>query len=171
MTETPATPATLVLGVGNILLSDEGVGVRVVEHLQQTMATRPDVSLVDGGTRGLTLLPLLEDAARVVVIDAAHMDAPAGTVRVLEGADMDSFVRQPGRTSHDVGLGDMTDALAIRDLLPGRRALVAVQAANLDLGQTLSAPVAAAVAEAARQVKRLLDAWAADPPSTGRWGE
>ncbi len=171
MSDMAEPPATLVLGVGNLLLSDEGVGVRVVEHLERTMAPRPGVALVDGGTRGFALLPMLEDAEQVVVIDAANMDAPAGTVRVLEGPDMDAFVRQPGRTSHDVGLGDLTDALAIRDLLPKRRALVAIQAVDLDLGETLSGPVAAAVEEAARQVVRLLDDWGTAPPSTDLTGE
>ncbi|MFH0981281.1 MAG: HyaD/HybD family hydrogenase maturation endopeptidase [Planctomycetota bacterium] len=96
------TCPTLVLGIGNILLRDEGVGVRVVEALAR-MELPPDVEVVDGGTAGLDLLEVLADRRKVIVIDAVEGNLEPGTVMRLGGAD---FVPRGGQSVslHDIGL-------------------------------------------------------------------
>lgn len=73
----------LVLGVGNILLRDEGVGVRLVERLQETYAFSPNVRLLDGGTLGLKLLEPITEADYLIVVDAIKTGQPAGTMERL----------------------------------------------------------------------------------------
>lgn len=70
----------LILGIGNILLRDEGIGVRVIEYLQQNKSFPEDVELVDGGTAGADLIDVLSDRHLVIIIDAVDFDAPAGTI-------------------------------------------------------------------------------------------
>ena len=70
---------TLILGVGNVLLCDEGIGVRVIEFLQKQ--TLPDdIELVDGGTAGADLIDILADRETVIIVDAVRSDKPAGTI-------------------------------------------------------------------------------------------
>lgn len=151
---------TLVLGLGNTLLSDEQVGVRVAEAVAaDPEAARLGIRALDGGTMGLTLLVEMEDAGAMVVIDAAALDAPAGTIEVFEGAEMDRFLRTRGRNPHDIGLDDVLDGLRLRDAVPEHRALVGIRPAVLAVGEHMTPEVARAVPEAARIVLDLVARW------------
>ncbi|MDU8925767.1 hydrogenase maturation protease [Alisedimentitalea sp. MJ-SS2] len=158
MTTSDAT--ILVLGLGNTLLTDEAVGVRVLEHLgtfpeDQTRNLR----MLDGGTMGLTLLVEMEDADAMVIIDSAYLEAAPGTVEVFEGAEMDHFLRTRSRNAHDIGLDDLMDALRLREAVPEKRALIGVQPQDLSVGEALTEAVAAAVPEAAEAVTTLAERW------------
>jgi len=136
----------LVLGVGNTLLSDEGAGVRAVEALDG----RPELgvlglSLIDGGTIGLSLLVEMEDAGALIVVDAGRIGAAPGTVKTFLGAEMDEFLRHRGRNPHDISLDDLMDGLRLRDAVPDRRALVVVEPESITVGDILTPAVAAAV--------------------------
>ncbi len=158
-----SNPHILVLGLGNTLLTDEAVGVRVVDHLRGLSEEQiSDMRLLDGGTMGLTLLVDMEDADAMIVIDAAYLDLPAGGVQVFEGADMDHFLRTRSRNAHDIGLDDLMDALRLREAVPSRRALVGIQPANLSVGESLTDDVAAAVPVAAALILQLVERWRHD---------
>lgn len=150
---------TTVLGVGNTVLSDEGLGPRLAAFMEASPDGPKGVSYVDGGTIGLALLPLMEEAESLVVLDAALLDAEPGTIRVFEGTDMDAFLRTRGRSPHDVGLDDLMDALRLRDRLPKQRALVAVQPAVLTLGDGLTSAVEAALPQAAEAAWSIIRQW------------
>jgi hydrogenase maturation protease len=152
-------PVTLVLGVGNTLLSDESVGVRVIEYIGGEMTMAPGVELVDGGTMGLSLLPVMEEAANLIIVDAAILEDAPGTVCVYVGGEMDAFLRTRGRTPHDIGLDDLLDALRLRGRLPEARALVCIQPESISVGDSLSEAVAAAVPVAAHRVADLIRQW------------
>lgn len=150
----------LVLGLGNTLLTDEAVGVRVAEAVgAHPEAAALGLRALDGGTMGLTLMVEMEDAGAMVVIDAAWLGAPAGAVRLFEGEAMDTFLRTRGRNPHDIGLDDVLDGLRLRGAMPERRALVGVQPAVLSVGENMTAEVAAAVPEAVRTVLDLVRGW------------
>lgn len=83
-----AEPRVLVLGVGNILLSDEGFGVAAVNRLQEDYAWPENVQLMDGGTLGLFLMPEIMDADQLVVLDVVLGPEPPGTIYLLEGEDL-----------------------------------------------------------------------------------
>jgi len=149
----------VVLGLGNSLLADDGVGVQAIRALQAEPAGVP-VELVDGGTMNFTLLQYLEDAAALIVIDAANFDARPGTVRVFEGDEMDRIVTGSRHNSvHEAGLGDLMAMARLKDCLPERRALITVQPQRIDWGETLSAPVARALPGICARARLLAERW------------
>jgi len=153
----------LILGLGNILLTDEGVGVHVVEHLRANPHNNPSIlKLMDGGTMGLTLLIDMEDADAMIVVDAALLDKEPGAVQIFEGPDMDHFLRHRGRSPHDIGLDDIMDGLRLREAVPERRALVGIQPAVLTVGEDLTPDVKAAIPQAAEAIQALLSSWNTD---------
>ena len=148
----------LILGIGNSILSDEGVGVRVIDALAAADLP-PGARAVDGGTIGLALLPLIESADAVVFVDAARMASPPGTVKVYEGAELDAFALRAARTPHDVGLHDLLDGLRLTESLPAWRALVGIEPGRLGLGADLTPAVADAVPRAAEQAREVAARW------------
>lgn len=154
------SPRILVLGLGNILLTDEQVGVRVAESVgRDPRADRLGIRTLDGGTMGLSLLVDMEEAGAMVVIDAAQLGAAPGSVQAFEGADMDHFLRTRGRNPHDIGLDDMLDGLRLRGAVPAQRALVGIQPAHLGVGEAMTPAVAAAVPGAVEVVFDLAARW------------
>jgi len=155
----PTSSATLVLGLGNVLLSDDGAGVQLVERLRSELG--PDAAeFVDGGTLSFSLLSYVESTDSMLVIDAADLHGAPGTVRLFEGASMDEFLKSARRrTVHEVGLIDLLDMARLQGCLPSRRALLCIQPGLIDWCETLSAAVADAMAEAARQARVTLHRW------------
>ena len=97
----------LVLGIGNMLMGDEGVGVRVVEELSRVPLPE-NVRCLDGGTGSFLLLEPMQQARRVILIDATADGSPAGTVRYLTPRFSCDY--PPTLTAHDIGLKDLLDA-------------------------------------------------------------
>lgn len=153
-------PVALVLGFGNVLLSDDGAGVKLIERLRSELG--PDAAdFVDGGTLSFSLLPYLEATDSMLVIDAADLNRAAGAVGLFEGAAMDGFLTSTRRRSvHEVGLIDLLDMARLQGCLPARRALLCIQPCRIDWSETLSTSVAEALPEAARQAQVLLQRWA-----------
>jgi hydrogenase maturation protease len=100
----------LVLGIGNVLMGDEGIGVHVVRRIPHA-ALPPGVDCLDGGTGGLHLLGPMQSAGRVVLIDATVDGNPPGTVRRLRPRFSSDY--PPSLTAHDIGLKDLLDALEL----------------------------------------------------------
>jgi hydrogenase maturation protease len=152
----------LVLGMGNTLLTDDGAGVHAVRLLQEQVGERPDTEFLDVGTLSFTLAAAIEDAGRLIIIDAARMEQAPGTVRVFEGEEMDRFLSGRRRLSvHEVSLADLLAVARLTGLLPHRRALVGIEPASLDWGDTPSAPVARALPAAGAATLELIEKWAA----------
>lgn len=157
---TTGKDTVLILGLGNTLLTDEAVGVRVAEHVS-TLPEAAELGLraLDGGTMGLTLMIEMEDSDAMVVVDSAYLNAAPGTIEVFEGAEMDHFLRTRGRNPHDIGLDDVMDGLRLRGAVPERRALVGIQPENLTVGEEMTPNVAAAVPRAADIIIDLVKRW------------
>jgi len=150
----------LILGLGNTLLSDEAVGVRIVESVQNHPdAAHHNLNLLDGGTMGLTLLVEMEDADAMIILDAGQMNAEPGYLQAFEGEEMDNFLRSRGRNPHDIGLDDLMDGLRLRQAVPDNRALVCVQPKTIAVGEHLSAEVAVVVPQATKIVFEILNRW------------
>lgn len=108
-------PKILILGMGNILLGDEGVGVRAVEYMENQKL--PDsVDLLDGGTGGFTLLPEILKYERVVLIDATFDENPLGKIRVIQPKFSKDFPK--AMSTHDIGLKDLIESATIMGKLP-----------------------------------------------------
>ncbi len=134
----------LVLGLGNILLSDEGVGVRVAEALTSRGKLPAEVEVLDGGTSGMELLETMMGRDLIVVTDAIGSDKhrPGDVIR-LDGDDLDQFFKQR-MSPHQIGLSDVLAALQLMDAAPGALVLYGVVPLNLELGLELTPEVAAA---------------------------
>ena len=149
----------LVLGVGNTLMSDDGVGVRLMERLQAMQPALPGVEYVDGGTLSFVLLPQIQECSALLVLDAAHLGEAPGACRTLEAADMDDFLRTARCSVHEVGIRDLMDLARLTGRLPDRRAFVGLQPAETGWGESLSPAVETALPGALRAARALLERW------------
>lgn len=151
----------VVLGVGNTLLTDDGVGVHVVRELAEAVPADAPGGVVyhDGGTIGLALLPLIENARGVILVDAADFGGAVGEVRRFEGDAMDALLRAKRSTPHEIAVSDLILTAELIGAKPGRRALVAIQAGDIGLGAEPQAAVLAAVPEARGAVVEILERW------------
>ena len=150
---------TLVLGVGNTILTDEGVGPWVVERLRALNPAAPGVTWMDGGTLSFSIAAEVEDAEHLVVVDATELRAEPGTVKVFENEAMDEMLGGHGRSIHEVGLMDLMNMARLTGRLPQRRALVGIQPEVVDWGTAPTAVVGAAMPVAARAVAELIGRW------------
>ena len=150
---------TLILGIGNTLLSDEDEGIHVLDYMQQHYPDLANVKYLDGGTLSFTLVTWFEAVDNLIVIDAAELQAAPGSVEVFCGDDMDRFAGRTKRSVHEVSLGDMLAIAHLTDELPANRALVAIQPEEIDWGHCLSNPVKRALPEAGHSINRLVREW------------
>ena len=154
------SPAVTILGIGNTLLGDEGVGVHVIQHLcNHPDSVDPQLTLVDGGTLSFNLLPIIESAERLIVVDAAMVGDEAGTVRCLLDDELDVYLGTSKHTAHEIGLKELLDMARMEHLLPRRRALIGIHPQSLDWSEGLSARAATAVPIAAGLALRLARKW------------
>jgi hydrogenase maturation protease len=149
----------LVLGIGNVLLRDDGVGVRVLQALEAGLDDDSRLRFVDGGTIGFMLQALIEEAPDLLVIDAVRMSSSPGSVRCFENEDMDRFLTGRRGSVHEIGLRDVLDMARLTGRFPRRRALVGVEPATTELGEELSPAVERGVAPAIRVAREVLQRW------------
>ena len=143
----------LVLGVGNLLLGDEGVGVAAISRLEAA-GFAEFAELVDGGTSGFHLLGLFRGRTHIILIDAAADGQPAGTVSLIRPRFATDF--PPTLTAHDIGLKDLIESAALLGDLP-RVDLITISIAGLNpMSMELSLPVAGALARVQSLVQECL---------------
>jgi hydrogenase maturation protease len=152
---------TLVLGIGNNLLTDEGIGIHVIRYLETHHADQTGLTYLDGGTLSFTLAEPIATHDTLIVVDAARFGEPPGTVRCLEGAAMDRYLTGNRQSVHEVGLTDLLDMARLSNTFPSLRALVGIEPASLDWGEAPSPAVAPAITTAAGLVLAIARRWAA----------
>ena len=151
---------TVVLGVGNTLLSDEGVGVHVVERLRRECPELESVEFLDGGTLSFTLAGPMAEAQQLIIIDAAELDSPPGTMSLFRDAEMDTYLgRGKRRSVHEVSLIDLMAIAHLTGDLPRRRALIGIQPQDIGWGEMPTADVAAAIPMACEMTLDLIREW------------
>ncbi len=156
---TIANSKILLLGLGNTLLGDDGVGVHIVNRLQSRLLEHEEIECVDGGTLGLSLLTQMDLDRPFIAVDAAQIGLPAGAVRVFEGEQMDMQLSGRKSTSHEVALADLMDAALLTGIRPDKRALVAIQPRETGWGDAPTPAVAAAIETAESEILALIDRW------------
>jgi hydrogenase maturation protease len=135
--------ATLVLGLGNLVHGDDGLGVHAIQRLQKDPTVPHSVKLLDGGTQGLSLIPHLSGFDRMLVLDAIDAGRDPGTLIRLEGEDVH---KMPGKPSvHQLGFADLMIALNLLDSSPKEVIVLGVQPQSTEWTAELSAPVQAAL--------------------------
>ena len=151
---------TLVLGIGNTLLSDEGVGIHAVHFLQRQLDDSAPVTLLDGGTLSFSLASEFEQDRQLIVIDATELQREPGSVNLFLNEAMDDFLfHQRKRSVHEVGLMDLMAIARLTDTLPERRALIGIQPQTVGWGEQPSQAVQAAIPEACEQTMNLIRQW------------
>jgi hydrogenase maturation protease len=136
----------VILGIGNVLLSDESVGVRALEALNATYRMPPEVSLVDGGTSGMELLEDIEGADLLIVLDAVRANREPGTLIRLANEEVPVFFRTK-LSPHQIGLSDVLANLEFLGRLPREVVVLGVEPFSLETRLELSEPVAARLPE------------------------
>ncbi len=130
----------LVLGIGNLLIGDEGVGCKTADELNRRYQMPPEVECIDGGTAGFELLSLIDNKDHLILVDALRNDMAPGTVVKIEGEDVPkSFLTSI--TPHQLGISDVLAAAALTDTLPKKMVLFGVEPKQLDVGIGLSPEV------------------------------
>jgi hydrogenase maturation protease len=150
---------TLFLGIGNTLLSDEGIGVHIINHLSAHYPNEPNATFLDGGTLSFTLAEPIATHDNLIVIDAARWREPPGTTRTLLDEEMDRYLSGNRESVHEVGLMDLLDIARLSETLPKRRALIGIQPEKLDWGDHATPLVEAAIPMAAQEALRLHRLW------------
>jgi hydrogenase maturation protease len=158
----------LVLGLGNLLNSDEGFGVHVVRALQADVAPRyPQVAFVDGGTLGLNLLPMVEETSHLLLVDCVNAGSEPATVIELAGEDIPLYSGVKV-SLHQTTFQEVLGLADIRGTLPTHLHLIGVQPASLAIGTDLSPEVSACVPGVVARVEELLKDWIETRGTGGR---
>ena len=151
----------VVLGVGNMLAGDDGVGVHVISRLGEpgAPALPSGTRVLDGGTLGLELLAVLHDARALVVVDAVDVGASPGTVRLLSGPEVEAALAH-SMSAHQIGVADLLALAQLTEILPAKVSMVGVQPDQVGLSLELSPRVRAALPDAVEAVRRVTWAYA-----------
>jgi hydrogenase maturation protease len=148
----------LLIGLGNILLTDEGVGVHVVNIIKERYYFSPEVEVVDGGTLGLDLLPLFEGREKVLFIDAVTFRKEPGHIGVLEDDEIPSNLSNK-LSVHHIGLPDLLCAAQMKGIMPPKTILIGIQPETIRPGLEISDTLRSKIDEVIGIVIKILKGW------------
>jgi hydrogenase maturation protease len=138
----------LVLGLGNLLLRDDGFGPALIDRLQPYFKDSDEVELVDGGTIGLGLLSVVGGRRAVLILDAFQGGKPAGTIHCYRDFDTALAGAAQGRSAHEGNAGALLAVAALTGDLPERLAVIGIEPSEISTGYELSTAVAQRMEEA-----------------------
>lgn len=147
----------IVVGVGSLVRSDDGAGLKALHRLEKDSRLPPGVELIDGSILGMDIIALVQNAARLLFLDAVDAGVEPGTVVRLEGEEI---LRLPSGTSaHDIGISGLLSLLQFLGNMPERIALIGIQPATSETGVWLSPEVEAGIGKMVTESIRLLTEW------------
>lgn len=132
--------SVLVLGIGNLVMCDDGVGVRAVQELQLRHRFPENVKVVDGGTLGLDLLPMLEDVTHLILVDAVETGEKPGTIIRLIGEEL-PIALETKLSPHQMGLKDLLAVSELMGHVPREMVLIGVQPGSIEMGAEMTPEV------------------------------
>ncbi len=149
---------TIVIGLGNILLKDEGVGVHAVNAVRERYTFSPDVEIIDGGTLGLDLLHFFEGRERILIVDAVDFKKEAGYIGAIEDDKIPSTLFSK-LSVHHIGLSDVLFAAKLMDFTPSKIRLIGIQPQSLDVGLDVTECISDKMEELIGTVIQTLKEW------------
>ena len=155
--------SVLILGIGNTLLRDEGIGVHVMQRMRNAYGEHPCIEYLDGGTLSFTLAEPIARADGLIVVDAARMHSPPGTVKVFRSDAMVDYLSGNRQSVHEVSLTDLLDIARLTDSLPEQMCLVGIEPESLDWGGQPSDLVRLSVEPAIEEILTILADWDIHP--------
>lgn len=150
---------TLVVGLGNPLMTDDGIGLAALERLREAWDPPAGVELVDGGTWGVFLLPEIERAGAVVFLDAIRSGAAPGTVVELSREEIPGALSVTGLSVHQLGLADLVALATLRNTLPERTVAIGIEPDVVEMGTSLSRAAEASIGTVVDRTLARLAAW------------
>jgi hydrogenase maturation protease len=156
----PSQASIVILGIGNTLRADEGIGIHALERLLKNHRLADHVKAIDGGVMGLELLPYIEGSSALLLLDAIDAGKPPGTVVRLEGENVPAIWEQK-LSMHQAGLADLLALLRMEGLLPQRLVLMGIQPAVIDWSLELSPAVEASCDSLVKMAADQLKSWGA----------
>ena len=154
------TEMILVLGIGNLLWADEGFGVRAVEEFSRRYLCEERVTIMDGGTQGLYLLPHVQEASRLVVFDAIDYGLEPGTMKIITDDEVPAYMGAKQMSLHQTGFQDVLAAAKLTGQYPDNLVLIGVQPVELkDYGGSLREAVRAQIDPAVEIAAEWLRRW------------
>jgi hydrogenase maturation protease len=157
----PEAGGVLVLGLGNPLMTDDGIGLAVLARIQSGWLIPPEVELVDGGTWGMNLLHLIEEAEQLVLVDAIRAGLPEGSLVIMERDELPRYLGLK-LSPHQIDLREVLALAELRGTLPARTVAIGLEPAIIELGTALSPAVEGGIDAAAAAVVERLTAWGHD---------
>ncbi len=149
----------LVLGIGNLLNADEGVGVHAVRALEEEYGHRfPEVAFLDGGTLGLNLLPLVEEATHLLLLDCVNAGQPGGTIVELTKDEIPLYSGVK-MSQHQTTFQEVLGLALLRGRLPEHLHLIGVQPVSMDIGTELTPAVQVVLREMVGRAASCLNGW------------
>lgn len=146
----------LVLGIGNLLLKDEGAGVRTITLFESGYSFGPDIVCLDGGTSGLSLLSHMKDYTHIVIVDALSSQGPPGTLVRVPGEKLQSFPALSHTSAHQIGLKDLLAIARFEGLAP-EVCVIGIIPKDMSAGMELTPEVECALPLAAEAIREELE--------------
>lgn len=160
-------PRTLVLGAGNPIVGDDGTGIAALERLRSGWGFDSCVELVDGGTWGMNLLPLIETTTRLLILDAVRAGRPPGTLIRMERDELPRFLSLK-LSPHQIDLREVLALAELRGTLPAEIVVIGIEPERLEMGIGLSASVDATLEDVVAGAIEQLRAWGHEPAPAGQ---
>ena len=149
---------TTVLGLGNLLMQDEGIGVHIANLLIKHYAFSPAIGIIDGGTTGTDLLPYFENSDRILIIDAVNFEKYPGHIGIIENDDILATITSK-ISLHHLGLSDVLSVIKLIDIKPEEIILIGIQPYRMELGMDLSEQMQNHVPTIISTVLQKLEQW------------
>jgi hydrogenase maturation protease len=147
-----------VLGLGNILMRDEGIGVYIANLLNTTYKFEPDIQIIDGGTTGTDLLPYFESSNKILIIDAVNFEKFPGYIEIIKNDDILATITEK-ISMHHLGLSDVLSIIKLLDIQPQEICLVGIEPVDLELGLEVSDDIKKISGEILETVLSILKSW------------
>lgn len=154
-------PEITLLGVGNILLTDEGLGVHIVNELRDAYTFTPEINIIDGGTMGMELLTYMRGMKKLLLVDAVNGGEKPGTVYEFPHKELEKYFTDH-ISVHEVGMQDILRIRHIQEEPLEDAVVIGVEPASLDVGFEPSEPVAAVLPDIKERVLKVLASWGVD---------
>jgi hydrogenase maturation protease len=154
-----------VFGIGNLLLSDDGVGIHAIHKLIHDFEFPDSLELIDGGTKGLDLLPLFENRDKILIIDAANFKKEPGTIDSVEGSNIPAFLSTK-LSVHQIGLPDLLFSAKFMEVMPDEMCLIGIQPDSMDTSTELSDVVSGQMDSLIKRVLEKLKEWGVEAVPT-----
>ncbi|MGC5327632.1 HyaD/HybD family hydrogenase maturation endopeptidase [Brevibacillus sp. SYSU BS000544] len=160
MSAQPKTNNIIVLGIGNILFQDEGVGVHAIEAFRHKQANYPEVNIEDGGTEGMKLLPLIEETTHLIIVDAVAAQGEAGELICLEKEEIPYF---PGArlSQHQQSFQELLFLADFRGHLPENIYFIGIVPGAIEWGTAMTPEALGAIPQVVEKIEDRLKKWGA----------